>query len=170
MPGAPLIIVDVALGEGHRTQALIDSEARVSMIKVSCIPSSTAMSSLMHEIAGLGGVPQAFGSVEILLNVAGLRPISCKILMVPDTSIMYPIILSNDVLTNEMITVDLLNGKLSQPLITGCCDIYLGNVILDQTSFIIRYHSIQLKIFGSQRVTLSWFLFVSRRLRNVILL
>ena len=47
--------------------------------------------------------------------------------MVPDSSIMYPIILGNDVLTNEMIMVDLLNGKLSQPLITGCCDIYLGS-------------------------------------------
>ena len=90
--------------------------------------------------------------------------------MVADTSIMFPIIVGNDVLTNEMITVYLLNGKVSQPLITGCCDIYLGVVILDQTLLIDRYHSIQLKIFGSTRMTLSWFLFVSHRLGIVILL
>ena len=58
-------------GEVHKTQALIDSGSGVSTIKVSCIPSNAAMSSVMHEIVDLGGMAQASGSVELLLDIAG---------------------------------------------------------------------------------------------------
>ena len=124
----------------------------------------------MREIVGLGGVAQAFGSVELLLDIAGLRQISCKILVVPGCSIMYPIILGNAVLTNEMITVDLLNCKLSQPLITGCCDICLGS---EDSQPDIIHHQIPLCSAEDIWITkgdLSWFLFVSRRLGIVIIM
>jgi len=123
---APLLVVDVSVG-GSTIKALVDSGASSSLIRASCVPPNVVVDENVQEIVGLGGAVWSRGSFSCSVVVSGLREVHASFVVVGDLDLGYAAVLGSNFLVRGQITVDMSRSRLSQPLLTGFCEVYLSN-------------------------------------------
>nr|MCU0323459.1 hypothetical protein [Chitinophagaceae bacterium] len=81
----------------------------------------------VQEIVGLGGAVWSRGSFSCSVVVSGLREVNAYFVVVGDLDLGYAAVLGSNFLVQGQITVDMSRSRLSQPSLTGFCEVYLNN-------------------------------------------
>ena len=107
--------------------ALVDSGASASLVRSGLITDRRGVDSSGGEsLIGLGGVVGVLGRVILALGHPGLRLSSCEFMIVPDNCINFDVILGQNFLSANKLTIDSFNFVLRQPRDPGCVEVYLA--------------------------------------------
>ena len=100
--------------EGKTLTALIDTGAKVSLIRKTDVPNTVKFDESSTSISGLGGNScRSLGIIELELNLHGFQAVPCQFEVVDDKDVDHPILIGRRFLAKNKLRVNPARKRLS---------------------------------------------------------